>query len=162
MIIPVSEPDLCPSVSFAVFGYRILKHDYAVRLYTASAAPSRAFIDGTSAMLQPRDGYVSFESCDLHFQTHCMFCSYRNSVLCDSLAPLRRCMVNENEDALNMLLISRDDDEEEAAAAEGDRKDARANAGSPSDSNALSMIACSAAACRTTSMIWCGTYICTA
>ena len=94
--IPASDPDLRPSVGFAVFGHRFFKQSAAEQLHLASLAPTSSFLDGTSTLLSPEDGYVTLDGCDSQFQTPCMFCAYRNSVLCHCPAPLRRRVIDED------------------------------------------------------------------
>lgn len=93
--IPASAPDLRPSVGFAVFGYRVFKQSEAEALFSASQAPSPEFLDGSTTLLAPRAGYISLEACDSQFQTPCMYCAYRNAVLCDCPAPIRRRVVDD-------------------------------------------------------------------
>ncbi len=94
--IPASDPDLRPSVGFAVFGHRFFKQSVAEQLHLASLAPTPSFLDGSSPLLSPADGFVTLDGCDSQFQTPCMFCAYRNAVLCHCPAPLRRRVANDD------------------------------------------------------------------
>lgn len=98
-VIPAAEPDLRPAVGFAIFGHRFYRSTDAAALHAAahSAFPDPTFLDATSPLLSPLSGFVTLDGCDSQFQTPCMFCAFRQQVVCHCPAPLRRRVLSDSD-----------------------------------------------------------------
>lgn len=85
-----SAPDASRTPACGLIRSRLYGPNTAMSLYLASLAPDSRFLDGTTSLLQPSEGFLRLDVYDTRHQTACVFCLSRGLWRCECPMPFRR------------------------------------------------------------------------